>query len=227
MPRPAPTLTVLFGALIGASLGAACGVADPQPNPPPVGSRSGRAGNTFDHDAEAPPSWDVIMRVSDEGPPRFTSRLHGCAKIRYATLGNVLTSLGVDLASAAPQSAGALYAAAANAYGSPGYAGRRREDLAITTSGAAAELDIFAAAADEVTAALPTLARCRLGGAPGPALFDANNSCNADAITCMIGTLAQPEHVELCNRTVTKASAPAIGKRIAVAALLGAAYTCE
>lgn len=218
----------LLAILVGAALGAAaCSIDDPAPNLPAPGTRSGGDGNTFDHAADAIAMWDLVMRIDDEGPPGFTSRLHGCAKIRYATLGNVLASLGVDLASTTPQSAGALYQAAATAYGTPDYASRSREAIAITTSGALAEFDLFAAAADEVTAALPGLPRCQIGGAPGPALFDASNTCNADAISCMIGVPALPGHVDVCTKTVARASDPATGKRIAVAAILAAAYLCE
>jgi hypothetical protein len=226
MTRSGYTLTILVGASLGV---AACAdsLDDPQPNTPPPGTTSGSDGNTFDHDIDAVSVWDLIKRLSDEGPPSFTSHVHSCAKVRYATLGNVLTSLGVDLASTTPLSAAVLYQQAASAYGSPNYANRLRENIAITTSGASAEFDIFAAAADEVTAALTTLPRCQIGGAPGPALFDANNNCNADAISCLIGVPAQPGHVDVCNKSVTNASDPTIGKRLAVAALLAAAYTCE
>jgi hypothetical protein len=43
----------------------------------------------------------------------------------------------------------------------------------------------------------------------------------------LIGTPAQAAHLDFCNITVSSASDPATGKRIAVAALLAAAYTCE
>ena len=42
--------------------------------------------------------WQDVERIEREGPPRYTSRVHSCAKIRYATLGNVLASRGVNLA---------------------------------------------------------------------------------------------------------------------------------
>jgi hypothetical protein len=226
MTRPGYTLTIVVGASLGAA-GCSDGIEDPQATAPPPGATSSSDGNTFDHERDAIATWDLIRRISDEGPASFTSRVHGCAKIRYATLGNVLTSLGVDLASTTPLSAAVLYKAAATAYGAPNYALRIRENISITTSSAVSEFDIFAAAADEVTAALPMLPRCRIGGAPGPVVFDANNHCNPDAITCMIGTPAQPGHVDVCNKSVTGASDPAIGRRLAVAVLLAAAYTCE
>jgi hypothetical protein len=224
MTRRGYIVAIVAGAALGA---VGCGGDDAMTTTPAAGTTTGGHANTFDHDNDAISVLDLIDRLAREGPSRFTSHLHSCAKLRYATLGNVLAALGVDLTSTAPASAGALYAAAATAYGAPSYANRIREAIAITTSSASAELAIFAAAADEVTAALPTLARCRDGGGPGPAVFDAANNCNRDAITCMIGAPAQAEHVAVCNRTVANASDPAIGRRLAVAAVLGAAYTCE
>jgi hypothetical protein len=128
------------------------------------------------------------------------------------------------------KSAAALYKAAVNSIGSPNYTNRIRESIGVTTSGASAEFDIFAAGADEITAALPNLERCKVNGV-GPAMFD-GNQCNAAAITCLIGTPARPEHVDICNKSIMYASdhaapTPVIGKRLAVATLLAAAYTCE
>jgi hypothetical protein len=214
--------------LIGATLGvAACsdGITEPDSTPPP-GATTGGDGNTFDHDNDAISVWDLIDRLTKEGPPKFTSHMHSCAKIRYATLGTVLSSVGVDVASATALSAGMLYRDGVNALGGPNYANRIRENIGITTSGASREFDIFAAAATEVIAKLPTLARCQIGGV-GPTMFDASDNCNPDAITCLIGAPATTAHIELCNLSVHNASDPTIGKRLAVAALLAAAYTCE
>jgi hypothetical protein len=226
MTRFGYTLTLLVGASLGV---AACSdsIEQPTDNTPPAGTTTGGDGNTFDHNNDTISVWDLINRLSQEGPPSFTSHMHSCSKVRYATLANVLTGLGVNVANTTALSAGALYKASASAYGQANYANRVRENVAITTSGASSEFDIFAAAADEVTAALPTLARCQVGGVAGPALFDGNSKCNIDAITCLIGTPATQGHVDVCNQSVTGASDPTIGKRIAVAALLAAAYTCE
>ena len=74
---------------------------------------------------------------------------------------------------------------------------------------------------------MTTAERCKVAGVAGPALFDAANKCNIDAISCLLGQPATQAHVELCELTITKASTPDIGKNIAVAALLAAANTCE
>ncbi|MGE0869985.1 MAG: hypothetical protein AB7P03_15570 [Kofleriaceae bacterium] len=188
-------------------------------------STVGGEDTTYDHDNSGISPWELIDRLTQQGPPKYTSRVHGCAKVRYRTLGNVLRSVGVNVANTASLSAGELYRTGYNALGGASYPNRIRENLGITTSGASREFDIFAAAADEIIAAVPTLERCRVGDAPA-VLFD-GDQCRAQGITCLIGVPAQQGHLDLCNLTVSHASNPAAGKRLAVAALMSAAYTCE
>ena len=196
-------------------------------NLPPPGSTSGGDGNTFDHDNSTISPWELLDRLTQEGPPKYTSHMHSCSKVRYATLGNVLTSLGVNPANATALSAGDLYTNGFNALGGPNYPNRIRENIGITTSGASREFDIFAAAAPEVIAAFgnatsPLMTRC-----PGAVLFDASNTCQPSGITCLIGTPATADHLNFCNKTITSASDVATGEKLAVAAMLAAAYTCE
>ena len=232
MNRFRTTLTILLGASLGL---AACSDSietpsgDDQPGGDTTsGGTTGSNGNTFDHENDGISVWDLINRLSVEGPPSFTSHVHSCSKVRYATLGNVLTSLGVaNLADTTKFSAGQLYTASATSMGIANYTARVRETIGVTASASSSTFDILAAAAPAITAALPTSARCQVGGVAGPALFDANNQCNIDAITCLIGQPATQGHVDICNLSVTKASTPDIGKTIAVAALLAAAFTCE
>ncbi|HLL25794.1 MAG TPA: hypothetical protein VK427_26835 [Kofleriaceae bacterium] len=211
--------------ILVASFGAvACSTdVDDEPNTaPPTSGTSGNEETTYDHENDGYSPWELIDRLAKEGPPRYTSKVHSCAKVRYATLGNVLRSVGVNTASTANLSAGQLYTSGFNAMGGPNFTNRIRENIAVTTSGASRMFDIFAAAADEIITAMPTLPRC--GGAT---MFEANNQCRADGITCLIGQPAQPAHLDFCNLTVTSASDVNVGKRIAVAAILAAAYTCE
>lgn len=215
--------------ILVASFGAvACStdVDDAETNQPPPGATTGGEESTFDHDNDGYSPWELIDRLAKEGPPRYTSRVHSCPKVRYATLGNVLRAVGVNTANVTNLSAGQLYTSGFNAMGGPNFANRIRENIAVTTSGASREFDIFAAAADEIITAVPTLARCQVSGV-NAALFDANNQCRADGITCLIGTTAQPAHLDFCNLTVTSASDVLVGRRIAVAAIMAAAYTCE
>jgi hypothetical protein len=58
-------------------------------------------------------------------------------------------------------------------------------------------------------------------------LFDATGNFTKDGISCLIGKPARDEHVALANAAVTQASTPAIGKQIAISALMAAAHTCE
>ena len=200
-------------------------------NTPPSGATSGDESSTFDHMNDGISPWELLDRLQKEGPPRYTSHVHSCPKVRYATLGRVLTSLGVaNVGGTAPAlSAADLYNTGDNAMGASNYANRIRENIGISTSGASREFDIFAAAAPQIIAAIPTLNRCKTGGPTGaPAsLFNAQGQCEASGITCLIGVPAEAAHLELCNITVTSASTPAVGQRLAVAALLAAAYTCE
>jgi hypothetical protein len=195
-------------------------------NTPPPGSTSGGEDTTFDHMNDGISPWELVDRITKEGPPRYTSHVHSCSKVRYATLGNVLRSVGVDTAATGAVSAGALYRGGANAMGSPNYANRIRENIGITTSGASRMFDIFAAAAPEVIAAVPTLERCQVNGTPA-VLFNGSDQCEPSGITCLIGVPATADHLDLCNLTISGASTPDVGKRLAVAALLAAAYTCE
>ena len=215
--------------ILAVSSGAACtGSVDEPPEEvavPPPGSTSGNQETTYDHDNTGFSPWELIDRLAKEGPPRYTSRVHSCPKVRVRTLGSVLASLGVNLQNTDPLSAVQLYVGGQNAMGAPNFANRIRENIGTTTSGSSRLFDIFAAGADEITAAVPTLERCKVNGV-GAELFN-GNSCRADGITCLIGVPAQAAHLDFCNQTITSASDPAVGKRIAVAALLAAAYTCE
>jgi len=192
-------------------------------NTPPPGTTSSGTDNTFDHDMSGYINpYDLIDRLQKEGPPSYTSHVHSCGKVRYNTLGNVMTSVGMNKTNATALSAGDLYMSGYNALGGSNYANRIRETIAITTSGASREFDIFAAGAPETITAITTLTRC-----PGVQLLNPDNTFRADGITCLIGTPATATHVALANLTVQNASDVQTGQRIAVAAMLAAAYTCE
>ncbi|MFT3699208.1 MAG: hypothetical protein QM831_39035 [Kofleriaceae bacterium] len=197
----------------------------PPSEPSTGGESSGNPNNTFDHDDTNTISpWELLDRLTKEGPPSFTSHMHSCPKVKYASLGNVLTGVGINAANTTAVSAGDLYTSGQSALGGPNYANRIRENVAITTSGASREFDIFAAGAPEVIAAFTagSIARC-----PGAKLFDSGGQCLAEGITCLIGTPATADHVSFCNLTVNSATDAATGQKLAVAAILAAAYTCE
>lgn len=233
MTRFGYTLTILFGASLGV---AACTDTIDTPSsgtdPQPTGTTSGSEDNTFDHDNDSGISvWDLIDRLTKEGPPSFASQMHGCTKPTYATLKNILTSVGINAANTAAGSAGQLYTSGAAAMGAPNYGARVRENGAVTTSGASRQFDIFAAGATEVITNVPNLARCKDAAGTAAALFDANGACQASGITCILGVPATADHIALCNKAIMTgvggASTSDIGKRMAVAAMLAAAYTCQ
>lgn len=226
MTRFGYTLTMWFGALLGMAACTESTSSTPPTTDPPSGTTSGSDTNTFDHDNNLISVWELVDRLTKEGPPRFSSKMHGCTKPRYTTLGNILTSVGINAANTANPSAGQLYTSGGPAMGAPNYGARIRENLAVTASGASREFDIFASGAAEVIANVPTLARCNVNGTSAT-MFDASGQCQVSGITCILGVPATPDHVDLCNLTLSRASTPDIGKRLAVAAMMAAAYTCE
>ena len=208
-------------------LAAACtGELDGNLAPLPTGNASGGAENTFDHPDSNIDPFELLARLRAEGPPSYASRVHSCAKVSYASLGRLLASRGVDLAATGALSAGRMYREGDQALAAPNYAARQRETRELGTATASKMFDIFVQAAPEIIAAMPNQPACQLGG-QGVSMFNAENQCNPDGITCLIGVPATASHLELCNLAVTRASDVEKGKRIAVASLLAAAHTCE
>jgi hypothetical protein len=178
---------------------------------------------TGDPFAGPPPNpYEELERLQREGPPRYASRVHGCTKLRYRTLGNVLRSRGVALAATGEVSAGRIYRDGAAALGAPNYGGRIRETVEIGLATTSKLFDIFVQAAPELIAAMPSRPEC--GGA---ALFDAANRCNPDGVSCLLGMPATPTHLQICDQTVSRAGDVESGKQLAVAVLAAAAHTCE
>lgn len=172
---------------------------------------------------EPPPDpYEVLEQIQREGPPRYSSRVHGCAKMRYLTLGNVLASRGVALGAAGEVSAGKIYRDGRAALGAPNYAARIRETIALGLATTSKVFDIFVQAAPELIARMPNRPEC--GGA---ALFDDAGRCTADGVSCLIGVPATPTHLQVCDQTVARAADVESGKRLAVAVLAAAAHTCE
>jgi hypothetical protein len=228
MTRFGHTLTILFGASLGV---AACtdniDTTGTPTDPEPSGTTSGSDANTFDHDNNGISVWDLIDRLTKEGPPSFSAQMHGCTKPRVATLGNILTSVGINAANTTARSAGQLYTSGAAAMGAPNYGARVRENLSVTISGASRMFDILAAGAQEIITNVPNLARCKDASGTAAAVFDASGKCQASGLTCILGVPATQAHLDLCNLTITRASTPQIGQRLAVAVMMAAAYTCE
>jgi hypothetical protein len=176
------------------------------------------------HEGEDP--WTVLEREQREGPPRYASRVHNCAKMRVATIGHLLTSRGVDLAATGEVSAGRIFTESAVALGGPKYTDRVRENLELGIATASKLFDIYVQAAPEIIANLPNRAECMKGTVPAQ-LFDSSNRCVASGFTCLMGIPATPEHLAICNETIKRAADIEAGKRMAVAVLAAAAHTCE
>lgn len=188
--------------------------------------------NTFDHMTDLSEQggknpFEVLAQRQEEGEPEIRTRLHSCQKIRVQTLRNMLSSFGVDLqATGNPDTAGELLSKGADSLGGANYASRQAESIVWSNSGATKLHDIFVQAAPEILAAMPNLDQCKLDG-QGVTMFDEDGSCNVDAITCLMGKPARPEHVAICNQAVNSATDIEKGKVIAVASILAAAHTCE
>ncbi len=201
--------------------------ADPE-DPGLPGQENNPAGgedNTFDHTDPIDP-WAVLDRIMVEGPPTYSAHVHSCMKMKYGTLGRVLTSRGVSLTNTTATSAGALYTNGLQAMGVATYAQRQAEATELTTAGASKILDIFASAAPEVIAAMPNRTECAVGGIPAQ-MFDAAGACTAQGIECITGLPASPPQVELCSQIVLRASTPTKGRNMAVAIMMAGAHICE
>ncbi len=198
---------------------------EPDTPTPPGGTGSGED-NTFDHPGATPDVWELLERMQEEGPAEYSSRVHSCPKIRYATIGRILQSRGVDLGTTGEIQAGNMYRTSDQALGAPNYAARARENLELTTASASKLFDIFVQAAPEIINAMPTLEACTVGGAP-TRMFNDFDQCTPDGITCLIGVPATAGHLEVCNEIVNRASSVETGRLMAVATLLAAAHTCE
>jgi len=160
------------------------------------GNGVGSEDNTFDHmgslgeNEAAPDPFAIAAQREEEGPPEIRTRLHSCQKMQISTLKNILSDLGVDLTATAgtgqPPTAGQLLGGGGTALGGANYPARTGEALVWTAAGAAKQFDIFVQAAPEIIANLKNAPACQVGGV-GPDMFNADDTCNKDAITCIIG----------------------------------------
>lgn len=205
---------------------------DPTKDPAQPGAYNGGEDNTFDHfsdlgDFGARDPFDILAQRQEEGPAEVRTRLHSCQKITYATLGNILTSLGVDLdKQSTPPSAGQLYKSGGGALGVANYDARVGEALTWSAAGAAKLFDIFVQAAPEIIAGVEGAPQCKVNGVSAP-MFNADDSCNADSLACIMGRPASDTQVAVCSHLVQQASDIETGKRVAVATVMAATHSCE
>jgi hypothetical protein len=202
---------------------------DPAQKP---GATVGGELNTFNHMADLGTSggrdpFDILAQRQEEGPPEVRTRLHSCQKLQITALRNLLASIGVDLdATSNPPSAGQLIKGGTGALGAANYDARVGESIVWTSAGAAKLFDIFVQAAPEIIANISKMPQCQIDGV-GPEMFNADDTCNADALSCITGRPVTQEHVDICSNLVSSASDLDTGKKIAVATVLSAAHSCE
>lgn len=197
--------------------------------------------NTFDHfnDPGASGSVDpfqILQERADEGPPEIRTRMHSCTKIAYVTLGNLLTSLGVNLAATSsgngPKTAGELYTQGGDAYGVAKFSAREPETAFHTTASATKLFDIFVQAAPEIIANVQNQPACQYNGVGKP-MFDATTGkCVYETLSCIMGRPATADDISVCNLLVDQAAPGdtadlATKRNIAVAVFLSAAHSCE
>jgi hypothetical protein len=194
--------------------------------PAASGETTGAQNNTFDHPNDGIDPFTLLQRVQTEGAPEVSTKMHSCQKMKYATVGNVLKQLGVNVANTNATSAGALYRGATQAMGAPNYGARVAEAIELTTAGATKLFDIFVQAGPEILAALPNQAACKVAGA-ATSFLDTGGHCSAAGIACVQGAPATQAQIDLCNNIVSAASTPQIGQTLAVATLMAAAHSCE
>lgn len=193
--------------------------------------------NNFHHpnDAITPGQKDpfeILTERANEGPPEVRTRYHSCTKLPYTSLGAFLSSRGVNMANPAVGSAADLYKKGGDALGLAKYDVRQGEAAFYTISAAAKVFDIFTQAASEIIANIENADACKLNGVGKP-MFDATTGkCVYTSLSCIMGRPASQEDMDLCNLMVSQAdpnSQPDITnkQRLAVAAFLSAAHTCE
>lgn len=199
------------------------------------GDPNGTAGGedtTFDHSNDpggAAPGADFQpaepAQVRLVGSPEVTSRLHSCGKITVKSLGDILTSRGLTGGGTRPQGAPSGQAifqqgGTAAAFGGANYNGRVPEAPFASTSAMAKMFDIFTMASYDAVSANWTAPAC-----PGVKVLGADGKFSQDGLTCLMGKPAKAEHLAIANDAIAKN--PTDGAKIAIAALLSAAHTCQ
>jgi hypothetical protein len=210
--------------------------------PPPAGlTTSNDPSNTFDHFNDPGESgqkdpFEILKERAEEGPPEIRTRLHSCTKIPYASLGDFLTSRGVNLdatsSNGAPKTAGELYKQGTDALGVARFDAREGETYFHTTAGATKLFDIFVQAAPEIIANIQNVDDCKLNGVGSPMFDPTTGACVQQSLSCIMARPATPDDMALCNLMLDQAKKGdmndlTLKRNITVAAFLSAANTCE
>ncbi len=198
---------------------------------------TGKDGNTFDHFNDPGASgqkdpFEILKERAEEGPPEIRTRLHSCTKIPYASLGEFLSSRGVDIDANKAKSAGELYKNGKDAMGFARFDAREGETYFHTTAGATKLFDIFVQAAPEVITGVETAEACKLNGQNSPMFDPSSGKCVYASLSCIMGRPATSDDLLLCNKMIDQAKPGdmadlTLKRNITVAAFLAGAHTCE
>jgi hypothetical protein len=242
-----PAVAIVFTGALWACQGSAAGEADLETAQHPVCSDSQadlardteNGGATFEHRdpvmageqgtensaAANGNATDIAAKKADDaknGGADLVSRLHGCGKVSYRSLGRYLSARGVNLMNGAEGSAGKLYQEGRTSLGAPSYAGRVREAMFPSTAAHAKLFDILVAASAEIQTNLgaPT------GACPGVQVMAAGKMTK-DAASCIIGMEASDDVVTQANDIIAGNPVQADGVRIAISTLMTSTFTCS
>lgn len=168
-----------------------------------------------------PPDPAAVRAV---GAPELTSRLHSCGKMTVSSLGDLLQSRGLTGGGNRPNgsnSAQQIFSArdTAPALGAANYPGRAPEAPFASTAAISKMFDIFTMASYDAVSDNWSAPAC-----PGVKVIE-NNQFTRDGLTCLMGKPATEAHVDIANDAIAKN--PTDGAKIAIAALLSAAHTCQ
>lgn len=203
------------------------------------GSESGN--NEFDHMNDPGESgqkdpYEILKERAEEGPAEIRTRLHGCTKLKYPALGDVLTSRGVSLAVTAPDvggppdTAAELYNEGKFVLGVGKFDAREADKYFHSTDGATKLFDIFVQASTEIINNIQNAEACKVNGVGAP-MFDTDGTCNSQALSCIMGRPAKEQDLILCDLIVGQNDGTATDilrkRQVAVAVFLSAAHTCE
>jgi hypothetical protein len=191
------------------------------------GSGTGPA-NAFNHD-------DILGAIGDvfadgrQVAPEIGERMHACGKLQYATLGRILQTRGVNIASATTFSAGQLYSSGNLVIGVANYPARVSESDRNTTGGIVRLYDILIAAAEELLPDPTTDLLSKSSACAGVTLFKADNTCNPAGFGCFMGVPPTDAQIRLCNTMVSDPFDANIlnRKRLAVAAMASPIFLCD
>ncbi len=200
------------------------GAGSPYSNNPNM-TAGGSEETTFNHsndpagtsEGPLPDPGQRALETAAAGGAVASARMHACGKLSLRAMRSLMVTRGTSAGSQGL----VTNAANAAALGAANYGGRIPEAPFASTSALGKAFDIYVSASTDIVNATWAPAAC-----PGVKLTE-NGKFTKDAVSCLIGKPARPEHMALADDLVAQAATPAEGQRIAVAALLAAAHTCE